>query len=239
MGVGPREVAAAVLLLHGGRSESLKRPPRWGQPALRMVPFGRAVARATRGHGVAVGRAHYRYQGWNGEQADAAQDARRALDELGGRFGPVPVLLVGHSMGGRAALRVADHPLVCGVVGLAPWCPPGEPVEQLAGRRAVLLHDPADRVTDADGTWDLVRRARDSGVEACGVVMPRGGHAMLRGASDWHRLAGTLAAGLLGFADLPPRVAAALAPDAAAAPLDHAEAVEGAARSAVPSPRFG
>ncbi|WP_438949092.1 LLM class flavin-dependent oxidoreductase, partial [Streptomyces harbinensis] len=40
---------------------------------------------------------------------------------LAARLGPVPVVLVGHSMGGRAALRAAGHPAVTGVVALAPW----------------------------------------------------------------------------------------------------------------------
>ncbi len=43
-----------------------------------------------------------------------------------------PVALVGHSMGGRAALYAADHPAVRAVVGLAPWIEPGDPVAQLA-----------------------------------------------------------------------------------------------------------
>lgn len=208
----PARSRAAVLLLHGGRSESLDPPSAWGAPAVRMLPFGRAVARATRGRGVAFGTARYRHRGWNGDRADAAQDARRALDELVDRLGPVPVVLVGHSMGGRAALRVADHPVVRAVVALAPWCPLEDPVAQLDGRRAVLLHCPTDRITDARGSWELVHRARERGVAACGVVMPRGNHAMLRGAADWHRLTARLTAAFLGFEPLPPAIAAALAP---------------------------
>ncbi|MGR4852480.1 alpha/beta fold hydrolase [Streptomyces sp. LARHCF252] len=52
-----------------------------------------------------------------------ARDARRALGELARRAGDVPVVLVGHSMGGRAALRAADAPQVRAVPALAPWCP--------------------------------------------------------------------------------------------------------------------
>ncbi len=212
-------VTAAVLLLHGGRSQDRSRPPSaLSLPAARMVPFGRAVARATAGHGVALGRVRYRYRGWNDEHADAAQDARRALDELAERLGPVPVVLVGHSMGGRAALRVADHPSVRGVVGLAPWCPLEDPVAQLDGRSVVLLHCPTDRVTDARGSWELVHRARARGTAACGIAMPRGRHAMLRGAADWHRLTTSLVTGLLGITALPEPVARELAPDAAAVP---------------------
>ncbi|MBY8886727.1 alpha/beta fold hydrolase [Streptomyces sp. PTM05] len=197
---------AVVLLLHGGRSEDATPPTRWNLPGLRMIPFGRAVARATAGHGVAIATARYRFRGWNGERADAAVDALRALDELRRLSGGRPVVLVGHSMGGRAALRAAGHPTVRGVVALAPWCPLDEPVTQLRGTRTVLLHCPVDRVTDARGSWELVRRARAEGAEACGIAMPYGGHTMLRRAGDWHRLTAATVAGLLDVAPLPTAV---------------------------------
>lgn len=106
-------------------------------------------------------------------------------------------MLVGHSMGGRAALRVAGDPMVLGVVTLAPWCPPGEPVAHLAGRAIYLLHDEADRITSASESWEFVRRARAVGADAIGIPMRRGGHAMLRGASGWKRRTIQLVAELL------------------------------------------
>jgi len=209
---GAEGVTAAVLLLHGGQESGRDRPPsRWGPPALRMVPFGRAVLRATAGHGVALGTAVYRYRGWNGEHADPARDATDALDQLRDRLGPVPVVLIGHSMGGRAALRAAGHPLVRAVVGLAPWCPPDEPVAHLADRRTVVLHCPADRVTSADESRALITRARASGAQACFLPMPYGGHAMLRTAPTWHAMTAHLTTALLGLAPLPPDVAGELA----------------------------
>ncbi|MFD7964677.1 alpha/beta fold hydrolase [Streptomyces zaomyceticus] len=197
----PAVPTAAVLLLHGGRSEGLESPPRVSLPALRMRPFAAALSRALAGRNVLVATVRYRHRGWNGVRADAARDAEAALAEVVRTVGAVPVALVGHSMGARAALRAAGHPLVPGVVGLAPWCPPGEPVEHLAGRRIHLLHDEADRVTSARETWEFVRRARAAGAHAEGVPMRRGGHAMLRGAADWQRRTTELVVGLL---DAPP-----------------------------------
>ncbi|QXE33418.1 MULTISPECIES: alpha/beta hydrolase [Streptomyces] len=197
---------AAVLVLHGGRSKSERPPGRINPPGVRMWPFSRAVLRATDGYDVVVGRVRYRYQGWNGGRADAARDARRALDELEELAGPVPVVLVGHSMGGRAALAVAGHDRVSGVVALAPWCPRGEPVEQLAGCRAVLLHGDRDRVTDPRETVELAARARAAGAEACAVLLPGGDHAMLRRAATWHRLTTGSVTALLGMDPYPEAV---------------------------------
>ncbi|MFI7358238.1 alpha/beta hydrolase [Streptomyces avidinii] len=193
----PEIPTAAVLLLHGGREDGPEPPPRLNLPALRMRPFASAVARATRGRGVLVAEVRYRHRGWNGSRCDAARDAEAALDRLRGIAGDVPVVLVGHSMGGRAALRAAGAPLVHGVVALAPWCPPDEPVGHLAGRRLYLLHDEQDRVTSAAGSWEFVRRSRLAGADATAIPMPTGGHAMLRGAGAWHRRTAALVTGLV------------------------------------------
>ncbi|MGW0119664.1 alpha/beta hydrolase [Streptomyces sp. NPDC003327] len=189
--------AGAVLLLHGGREHGLDAPPPLNLPSLRMRPFGAAVVRSLRGRSVLVGEVRYGHRGWNGDRADAARDAEVALAGLRERVGDVPVVLLGHSMGGRAALRAAADPAVRGVVALAPWCPPGEPVDHLAGRRVYLLHDEQDRVTSARASWSFVRRARTAGADAVGIPMPTGGHAMLRGAGLWHRRAAELVAGML------------------------------------------
>ncbi|MEU8682763.1 alpha/beta fold hydrolase [Streptomyces sp. NPDC048611] len=200
---GPDTPRAAVLLLHGGRADGLGPPPRLNLPALRMRPFGSAVSRALRGREVLLASVRYRCRGWNGPRADAARDARAALDELAARAPDTPVVLVGHSMGGRAALLTGGHPAVRGIVALAPWCPPGEPVAHLRDRTLVLLHDAEDRVTDAEGSWLLADRARRAGARAHTIAMPRGGHTMLRGAHHWHRLTVDLVAALLDGGPLP------------------------------------
>ncbi|MEV6649614.1 alpha/beta fold hydrolase [Streptomyces sp. NPDC051219] len=213
---------AAVVLLHGGRADALEPPRRWNLPGVRMRPFVRAIARVTANDGVVLAQVRYRHRGWNGVRDDAAQDARRALGVLTRLAGPVPVVLVGHSMGGRAALRVAGHPHVRAVVGLAPWCPPGEPVEHLAGRRVVLVHGDRDRVTDPCDSWAFEERARAAGAESCALRMPGGDHAMLRGAGEWHALTTRIVTGLLQLGPLPPEVAERFA-DAAPGPTRPAE----------------
>ncbi|MFE0699821.1 alpha/beta fold hydrolase [Streptomyces sp. NPDC058872] len=150
-----------------------------------------------------VASVRYRLRGWNGHRADPVQDTRQALKELRHVAGPLPVVLVGHSMGARAALRAADDPQVRGVVALAPWCPPGEPTEHLADRMIMALHDEADRITSATDTWNYLTRARAAGARVRGVRMHRGRHAMIRDARLWHRLTTTSAAAVLGLTSPP------------------------------------
>ncbi|WP_430625743.1 alpha/beta fold hydrolase [Streptomyces sp. NBC_01264] len=194
----PREAAAAVLLLHGGRANGLRPPPRANLPALRMRPFAGALLRETFDDDVLVAHVRYRYRGWNGEHAHPVADARRALAELRALTGPVPVILVGHSMGGRAALRAAADPQVKGVVALAPWWPAAEPTGHLHGRTVIALHDEADRVTSAADTWACLTRARSAGALVQGIRMPHGGHSMIRDARRWHRVMAEAVGAILG-----------------------------------------
>ncbi|MEE4491449.1 alpha/beta fold hydrolase [Streptomyces sp. NBC_00464] len=207
----PRPPAAAVLVLHGGRETGLTapRPGPLNLPGVRMRPFARGLRGALPGD-VLVRAVRYGHRGWNGDRADPLHDAVRALDELRRTAGEVPVVLLGHSMGGRAALAAAGHPLVRGVVGLAPWCPRGEPVAQLAGRDVVLVHGTRDRVTNPADSRALTERARKEGARTCLVTVEGGDHAMLRRAPAWHRLTTALVAGLLDRAPLPGPVAEAL-----------------------------
>ncbi|MER6717596.1 alpha/beta hydrolase [Streptomyces halstedii] len=207
-----RPPSAAVLILHGGYETGLAPPPPgpMNLPGLRMLPFLHGVTRAVRGGPeVRVRRVHYAHRGWNGIRQDPVDDAVRALDRLRREAGDIPVVLLGHSMGARAALHAAGHPLVRAVVGLASWCPPGDPVTQLAGRDVVLVHSTRDRVTSPLASQSLTARARRAGARTCLVTVPGSDHAMLRRAPAWHHLTHTLVAGLLGLAPVPAPVEAA------------------------------
>ena len=198
-GPAPRTgVTGAVLVAHGGQSVST-RPASPAQLAvLRMIPVARVIRQALRGTGVVVCRPRYRLRGWNDEQASPVPDLRAALDQIMAQFGDIPVVLVGHSMGARAAMRVAGHPTVTAVAGLAPWLPPGEPVAQLAGRRILLAHGTSDRITRPADTWLYAEQARL--VTDVTVLEVRGGdHAMLRRAQLWHRIAGDFCRGSFGM----------------------------------------
>jgi pimeloyl-ACP methyl ester carboxylesterase len=187
-----------VLVAHGGQTSSTV-PTSPLQPAvLRMIPVAAAIRMALRGSGAAIQRHRFRVRGWNGALASPVGDLNEALDAVVAKFGSVPVVLVGHSMGARAAARAAGHAAVTAVAGLAPWLPPGEPVGQLAGRRVLLAHGSADGVTSPAETWAFLERAR-AVTEVSAVEVRDGDHAMVRRARLWHAIAAEFARAALAL----------------------------------------
>jgi len=184
---------AVVLLLHGGTSESTDAVRAFDPSLLRMFPFGRSVLRAGRRR-IVLATLRYAVRGWNGELESPLQDARWALDQIAERFAGLPIGLIGHSMGGRVALRVADHRAgraggVSSVAALAPWFPPGEPIPQMSHQRLLLAHGTADRITDPGQTFELAENLAAEGVDVELVRFPGARHSMLFPAKPWHDLA--------------------------------------------------
>jgi len=211
--------ADLVVVAHGGQDRSVEDPHERRPALLRMWPFVAAAHRAA--PDAAVGLLRYRYRGWNGAEAHAMADLRQVLDRL--PASTRRIVLVGHSMGGRAVLRCADDPRVVGMLALAPWLPGGEPVPDLRGRYVVTAHGDLDRMTDPRGTAQLVRQLRRAGVHVAEFVVEGDAHAMLHRHGDWDELVRRVVAGGLGDADLDPTIAAALTddPGRGSTPLPH------------------
>ena len=184
----PAGARAMVLLLHGGKPHS--RQPIDGRSASwrRALWLQRSIAARSHEAGVGVWLLRYRHRGWNGG-ANPTDDAWWALDRLREAHGDLPVVLLGHSMGARVAVHVADDPSVVGVVGLAPWWSADDPVATLAGRALRAAHGRRDRITSFRETSRYVDRART--VAASAELRDLGGlgHYMLVGSREWHDVA--------------------------------------------------
>ncbi|BBG00717.1 MULTISPECIES: alpha/beta fold hydrolase [Pseudonocardia] len=196
--------AGVVLVAHGGRAHSTAPARRRGLAYRRMPPFARAVERAGREHrtglgsGIATHLLRYRVRGWNGPAMDALRDVQWAVRELTDRHPGRPVVLVGHSMGGRAVLGAAGAAGVVAVCGLAPWLDDTDPVAQLAGRAVLIAHGDRERMTDPAASYAYALRAREVTDRVARFDVHGDGHAMLRRAADWTSLVSRFVLGELG-----------------------------------------
>jgi predicted esterase len=186
-------------MLHGGKERSHQ--PVDGRSASwrRAAAMQRSLTPQAHEQGVSTWLLAYGQRGWNDLASPSpVPDARWALDEVRRRVGSLPVVLLGHSMGARTAVHVADDDLVSGVVALAPWLPQGEPVDALRGRRLAIGHGHRDRITSFRASAVFAQRAEEvtSAVEFqdMGAV----GHYMLRRAGRWNDFALTRSLAILG-----------------------------------------
>ncbi|ANZ43080.1 alpha/beta hydrolase [Lentzea guizhouensis] len=193
-------------MLHGGREHGTEPVRRHNLAYLRMVP----LARALRSPGVEVWNLRHRVRGWNAPSLDPVRDARWALDRIAELHPDTPVVLVGHSMGGRTALRVAGHPNVVAVCALAPWIVPGEPYEQLRDKSLLIAHGDQERMTDPAKSFAYARQAKTVTERVARFTVEGGDHAMLRRARDWTRLVVDFVRGELGLAPMAPDIANAM-----------------------------
>ncbi|MER7673050.1 alpha/beta hydrolase [Kitasatospora sp. NPDC096128] len=199
-GDGP--VSGVALLLPGGFIRSKLGPLRIAELGLQ----GLAIELTDRGrpHGVAVHLLRYRHSGWNGADADTAVDTRWALDELDRRYPGAPVVLIGNSLGGRAAFWCAGHPNVVGVAGIAPWLPTGDRVDQLAGRRVLIVHGTADHsAANAAQSLEYALRARPVAPDLARYEVPGGSHYLVRQSADINALTTDFTLAALGAGDAP------------------------------------
>jgi alpha-beta hydrolase superfamily lysophospholipase len=192
------ETRAVVVVLHGGKESSSAPTSRWHSGPLRMIPFARALHRAGGPRGVAVWRVQYGLRGWNGDARSPVSDARAALDRVRERYGGAPVVLVGHSLGGRTAVHVLDDTNVVGLVGLAPWLP-DDPVDGARDKKVLIAHGTRDTWTSAAETLRWSERARDAGATVTYARLTGCGHFLIRRVGLWTELTTGFALGVLGL----------------------------------------
>jgi predicted esterase len=189
----PDRPAGVVLVLHGGasRGEDMMVSPTQ-LSVVRMIPIAGRIAHAGRGE-LAVFRLLNSRRGWDTHHTPV-QDARWGLEQIARRLGDgVPTCLVGHSLGGRAALLAAGAPEVRSAVALAPWVYPTDVAPGLAGRRLLIVHGTHDRVASPQRSAALAQvLRRQTRVDYVSVAGAK--HAMLRHHATFDGLAAQFAA---------------------------------------------
>ena len=186
---GPaEEVEALVIVVHGGKANSMEPVRPWRSAVLRLRPVARRIAHDTTSPRAAVYRLQLAIRGWNGTGSSALADLYWALATLQSSHPDRPVVLVGHSMGARTVLHLAGQEKVCGVVVLAPWVETADPVSQLAGVRVTAIQGTQDRITPEPASRAFVARAEAAGAQWEQVLLTGTGHGMVSRAKTWHRL---------------------------------------------------
>jgi dienelactone hydrolase len=215
-------VRGVALFCHGGAASGVQPPRDRALSLVRMRAIERFVREAAGARGLSTQMLRYRLAGWNGDAADAYVDVRWAVERIRKEAGPdVPIVLVGHSMGGRAVLRAGGEPQVAAVCALAPWTPPGEPVAQLRDRTVAILHGRGDRWVPTALSAEFAIRAKRAGVQVARFTVA-GGHTMLRNSHRWHAFTRDVVLAGTGIEPMPAYVTNALrepVPEGLAVPL--------------------
>lgn len=152
---------AAVVLANGGQERDV--PGTWSATLEWLV---RRVA--PRFRELAFVEVRYRTKSWR--RLDLCVEDAEAAIEASVERGAESCALVGFSMGGAVAVRVAEHPVVTTVIGLAPWLPDELELTPLLGRRFAVVHGAVDRSLPGipgvhpGGSRRGVERARALGV---------------------------------------------------------------------------
>jgi dienelactone hydrolase len=176
--VVPAHPRGIVLVLHGGDKREDPRVSSRQPSVVRMLLVAHAIRR-TAHRQLAIFRVLNSERGW-GSQLGRVADARWALQRAHERVGAeLPASLVGHSLGGRAALMAAGSPTVRSAVALAPWVQETDEVTGIEGRRLLFIHGTADRVASIERARRVADRLA-ARTEVTFVEVQGGTHAMLR-----------------------------------------------------------
>ena len=126
---------------------------------LRMIPTARAVARGRPRPAGGLPAAQHLPRLGHRRTRRSPTATGRSTQAARAATPAAPVGLVGHSLGGRAALLAGDDPGVRSVVGAEPVALPDDDAD-LSGRRVLFVHGRRDRIASPDRAEAVARRLR-------------------------------------------------------------------------------
>lgn len=191
------DTRAVVVLLHGA-NVGLGGLPTWMAPAPARMQLFESAIRRTSHSAIRVLRLRHPDRDFRSVFRGALRDTAEALTHVeriapGARIG-----LVGHSNGGRVALRLSADARVDAVAALAPWLVRGDRISPRAGAPVLLMHGGLDVVTSPRLTEQLALRLRRQGVDVDHETVAGENHFLLARPSYWHsRVAEFMATRLL------------------------------------------
>lgn len=187
------DTEAVAVLLHGasvGSSGSTS----WYTPApMRMQLFAPAIRTRSRGR-IAVLRLRHPDRDFRSVFKGALGDTAALLSHVQ-RIAPrARVGLVGHSNGGRVALKLSSDSRVSAVAALAPWIASWDRFTPRPGAPVLLMHGALDTITEPAKTEELATRLRARGCTVDSEIVAAENHYLVARASYWHRRVGSFLA---------------------------------------------
>ena len=190
--------ARGVAVLMHGASFGFAGMPSWMAPApYRMQLFESPIIDRTAGR-VSVLRLRYPDRDLRSVFRGALRDTAAALEHIRRTAPQARIGLIGHSNGGRVALRLSSDARVDAVAALAPWLSPADRINPRPGVPVLLMHGGLDVVTSPQLTTQLAARLARKGVDVDHETVAGENHYLLASSAHWHdRVASFAAAHLL------------------------------------------
>lgn len=192
------DAPAVVVLMHGS-TLGFTALPAWMAPApFRMQLFASGIDRRSDSR-ISVLRLRYPDRDLRTQYRGALRDTAAALAHIRQTAPHARIGLVGHSNGGRVALRLSADSRIRAVAALAPWLLPSDRIVPRHGTPLLLMHGSLDFVTSPRLTADLAARLRKAGADVDHETVAGENHFLLAQSAHWHaRVADFMTEHLLG-----------------------------------------
>lgn len=180
------DARAVAVLLHGA-STGKSGGTSWMTPApLRMQWFASPISRRSAGR-LDVVRLRHPDRTVKAVFRGALSDTAALLSHIRTVAPKARIGLVGHSNGGRVALRLSSDARVDAVAALAPWLLPSDRISPRPGVPLLLMHGSLDFFTSPTLTAQLAARLAQRGNSVDHETVAGENHFLMARSGYWHQ----------------------------------------------------